>query len=127
MSDVGRPRATSSPSWSVMTLSEVTGLPVSVIWSDLQNGILSGTTIQGKTIIRLEDLMASKRDSYRLVAENLGNTSRKEPKDEDDGPILTVRLPCPLHGKPLTVRYTEVKRLRSPYTMFYAAIGSCRI
>ncbi|WP_053960118.1 hypothetical protein [Sulfobacillus thermosulfidooxidans] len=90
---MGRPRATSSPSWSVMTLSEVTGLPVSVIWSDLQNGILSGTMIQGKTIIRLEDLMASKRDSYRLVAENLGNTSRKEPKDEDDGPTLTVRPP----------------------------------
>ncbi len=93
MSDVGRPRATSSPSWSVMTLSEVTGLPVSVIWSDLQNGILSGTTVQGKTIIRLEDLMASKRDSYRLVAENLGNTAKKEPKDEDDGPTLTVRPP----------------------------------
>ncbi len=55
-----------------MSLSQATGLPVAVIWEDLQSGVLQGIETQGKTKIRVDDLLASKRDRYRLVAENIG-------------------------------------------------------
>lgn len=70
------------PSWSVMTLSQVTGLPVSIIWSDLKTGVLTGVSVQGKTIIRLEDLSSAKREQYRNVAGNLGYVSREREQGE---------------------------------------------
>ena len=92
MDDVGRPRANSVPSWSVMTLSQVTGLPVSIIWSDLKTGVLSGVSVQGKTVIRLEDLSAAKRDQYRNVAGNLGYVSREREQGENIRADLGIRL-----------------------------------
>ncbi len=93
MNGVGRPRTTSTPSWSVMTLSQVTGLPVSVIWSDLKNGMLSGVSVQGKTIIRLEDLSSAKRDQYRNVAGNLGYLSREREPGENSRVDPGIRPP----------------------------------
>jgi hypothetical protein len=74
-----------------MSLSQATGLPVAVIWADLQNGVLQGIETQGKTKIRMEDLLLSKRDRYRLVAENLGRSGKDQSAASDVKEVPSVR------------------------------------